>query len=188
MKKLVFFLGGHDAEMCAIRNLLEEHGLAYHDKSLGWGAALSEYTEELNTITTETPVFVELKLDIPYPESSIIIDHHGKNAGKHKPVSIEQIAAMLNIELTRQQKLIAANDRAHIPGLKAAGATEKEIEEIRAYDRSCQGVTEKEEKQAEYLCQHFKSSVSLDVLEIPFTHTSPVTDRLHGKYRMKRLL
>ena len=37
---MVFFLGGADAEMVAIRQILETEGVAFCDKGLGWGLLL----------------------------------------------------------------------------------------------------------------------------------------------------
>jgi len=181
--KYVFFLGGRDAEMHEIAAILMENHQKYFDKGLTWGACLSDYRSELRSIEqNETPVLIELTMDISYPQDSIIIDHHNQNAGKDQPTAIEQVADLLGIELNRWQQLIAANDRGYIPGLKTAGATAEEIEAIRKLDRRCQGVSEDEEIKAEAICRGFKSRGKLDVLRIPFSHTSPITDRLFGQY------
>ena len=178
-----FFLGGYDTEMCEIKEILEQKGIPFYDKNLQWGARLSDYKEELKMLSLEDrPVLVELIIDMPLPKNSIIIDHHSEKAGTEKPTSIEQVAELLGIELNRPQKLIAANDRAHIKGMISAGATQEEIEQIRAFDRRCQGVTDEEERQSEEIYKNFKSAGKLDVLEVPFKHTSPITDRLFGKY------
>ncbi len=182
-KKYYFFLGGYDAEMCEIRNILESYGLPFSDKKLDWGAKASSYLHEIEQLKDEIPVLVELNIDIPLPDKSIIIDHHCEKAGEVKLTSIEQIAELLGIKLNRWQQLISVNDRAHIKGLIKAGATDEEIKKIRAYDRHCQGVTEEEEQQAEDICIDFNSTGQLDILEVPFDHTSPVTDRLFGKYK-----
>lgn len=183
--QLIFFLGGRDAEMCEIRKILEKKNLAFHDKTLSWGAKLSNYKDKIKTLSPEdTPVFIELSIDLPLPEKAIIvIDHHCQKAGQEKPTSIEQVAELLGISLNRWQQLIAVNDRAHIKGLKAFGASEEEIERIRTYDRNCQGVTEEEEERSKEICAEFKSQGVLEILEIPFEHTSPITDRLFGRYQ-----
>lgn len=183
-ESFIFFLGGHDAEMCEIKSILEQKDIPFYDKNLQWGARLSDYKEELQQLRPEIKaVLIELNIDQPLPENSIIIDHHSEKAGSEMQTSIEQVAELLGIKLSRRQKLIAANDKAHIKGMMKAGATKEEIAEIRAFDRRCQGVTEKEEKEAEEICKDFKSNGELDILEIPFQHTSPVTDRLFGQYQ-----
>jgi len=183
-KEYVFFLGGRDAEMCEIQKILLNDYYKFYDKKLVWGAKLSDYENEINELDTNfKPILIELEIDRPKPKGAKIIDHHGKKSGCHKATSIEQVAKLLGVTLNRWQQLIAVNDRAHIAGLKAFGASKDEIERIRRYDRQCQGVTEEEEQQAEKICSSFQSEGPLDILQIPFTHTSPVTDRLHGRYQ-----
>jgi len=85
MNKYVFFLGGYDAEMLEIRNILEAQGLTYHDKKLSWGACLSAYKDEIASLPADvTPVFIELTPDIPTPTNAKIIDHHDEKAGRDK--------------------------------------------------------------------------------------------------------
>ena len=38
--KYTFFLGGHDAEMLEIRDILELKGLSFYDNGLSWGAKI----------------------------------------------------------------------------------------------------------------------------------------------------
>ena len=180
--KYIFFLGGQDAEMCEIRKILEHHRLTFYDKKLHWGARASAYREELLKIDKKIPILIELKVDIPLPDHAIIIDHHGPQAGKDQPTSIEQVAELLGLSLNRWQKLIAANDRGWIDGLKAFGASETEIEQVRRYDRQCQGVTEAEETLAAQAIQEMEVINGIAVVRIPFRHISSVTDRLYGKY------
>lgn len=178
----IFFLGGYDAEMCEIRKILEDNQIPFNDKKLSWGAKASAYAEELENSGNAAPALVELEVDIPLPENRIIIDHHSENSGKDVQTSIEQAAELLGIKLTRRQKLIAANDRGWIDGLKQAGAAEEEIAEIRLYDRQCQGVTEEEEQAAEKAIRNIEMTGNVAVVHFPGKHTSPVMDRLYGKY------
>ncbi len=177
----VFFLGGHDAEMCEIRNILIHHEQNFFDKELAWGAKASDYKEEMQKVGNDIPVLIELEIDIPLPEKAIIVDHHGPKSGKNKKTSIEQVADLLNVSLNRYQQLIAANDRGWIDGLLEAGATEKEIEVIRSIDRYCQGVTDEEEA-AEEVIKKMKVKQGMAIVEYPYKHVSPVMDRLYGKY------
>jgi len=184
-KQYIFFLGGYDAEMVAIKDILNEQKLPYYDRRLKWGARLSEYKEELLKITKDQiPVFIELNLDIDYPANSIIVDHHGDKAGKDKKTSIEQIAELLNIELNRKQKLISANDRDYIWGMLELDATEAEIKEIRKMDRQAQGVTEDDERKAEMSIQHYLKRLPKNVVLIySLTEkTSPIIDRIYKYY------
>lgn len=181
--KYIFFLGGHDAEMVEIKDILEQNGLSFYNKELSWGAKLSAYQEELKILKNKTPVLIEIYTDISYPKNTIIIDHHDIISGKDKPSSIEQVADLIGLKLTRRQTLIAANDKGHIKGLINAGATNKEIDEIRAFDRKCQGVTREEEINSKEICDKFNSNGDIDVIEVPFIHTSPITDTLYGRYK-----
>lgn len=139
----VFLLGGRDLEMITIKRMLIDSGFeepeSIADLNLQWGAKLSAYQNRFNDELTF--VGIELSQDIVPPPHYINIDHHNENA--NKPSSIEQIAKLLGIELTREQQLIAANDKGFIPAMEALGATREEIVDIRRRDREAQGVTEK---------------------------------------------
>ena len=166
--------------MMEIRNLLVGRGCIFHDKNLMWGAKASNYVKELRKIGSKTPVLVELEIDIDLPEGAKVIDHHNAKAGQNQATSIEQVAALLGIKLDRWQKLIAANDRGWIAGLKASGATKQEVEKIRKYDRSCQGVTEEMEAEAERVCSKVVKTNRPIVIHYGYDLISPITDRLYG--------
>jgi hypothetical protein len=185
-KNYIFFIGGYDAEMASIKEILDAKKIPYFDKHLSWGAALSEYKEELNGLSPDqTPVFIELRLDTGYPERSIIIDHHNERAGKDRQTSIEQVADLLGVKLNRYQRLISANDRGHIPAMKLLGATPREIEQIRKYDRQCQGVTPEIEKQAEESIRKHSEKIAPGVIIVNSLteKSSPVMDRLYDKFK-----
>jgi hypothetical protein len=153
-----FFLGGRDLEMVEIRRLLDCHAPGQiEDQRLAWGAALSAYREELLAALGrgETPVFIELADDLPADfferSRTITVDHHGALAGRDRPTSLEQVFALLGLPAeawTRRLALVAANDRAHVAGKRAFGATAEEIAEIRAADRAAQGITALDEAEA----------------------------------------
>jgi hypothetical protein len=153
-----FFLGGRDLEMVEIRKLLDRHAAGrIEDKGLAWGAALSAYRPELLAALTrgETPVLIELADDLPADlfdrGRAVVVDHHGPLAGHDRPTSIEQVFALLGLPAeawTRHLALVAANDRAHIAGMRAIAATAGEIAEIRAADRAAQGVSAADEAEA----------------------------------------
>ena len=183
--QLVFFLGGHDAEMVEIRRILQEKGIPFFDRDLAWGARLSAYTGELATLRDEqVPVFVELKLDCVYPERAVIIDHHNEMAGENTPASLEQVAELLGVELNRKQKLIAANDRGYIDAMWELCATKEEIEEIRRLDQDAQGVTEEDRKLARESIEKGMRKIgpSAVVIEARTNRTAPILDALYGRY------
>lgn len=142
-KRFHFFLGGRDLEMVTIQEILQKLGYSYSDRSLSWGAKISEYIEDVQLLDDETiPVFIELEIDDTLPKNSIVIDHHGEKSGC--PSSIEQVAKLLGIILNRTQCLIAENDKGHIPGLKRFGATREEIALIRAQEMKILGITDED--------------------------------------------
>lgn len=143
----VFLLGGHDLEMLEIKNILEERGISYYDKGLNWSdALLSAYREELKSCADSNVYGVELREDIPAGDNYQRIDHH--NDYSDRASSLEQVAALLGVELTRYQQLVAANDKGYIPAMKALGASDDEVAEVRRRDRAAQGVTEEDERLA----------------------------------------
>lgn len=62
---------------------------------------------------------------------------------------MEQVASILDHPLNRYQTLVAANDKAYIPGMLEIGASHEEINLIRQEDRKAQGVIEDDEKLAQ---------------------------------------
>ena len=186
MSKFVFFLGGYDAEMVEIRNILKSGNQEVFDNELSWGACLSSYREELGSLSEDKiPVFIELKPDCSYPEHSIFIDHHDERAGKDKKTSIEQVANLLCIKLDRHQQLISANDRGHIPGMKKLCATKQEIDEIRTLDRKAQGVLPDDEDKARESVENHLEKIGDDtaIVESLTDKTSAVVDMIYDKYR-----
>ena len=174
MKK-IFLLGGHDLEMIEIKKILQQKKQKFFDKELSWGAKLSDYKEYFND--KDEFIAIELEEDIDPPKHYEIIDHHGKLSCK--PSALQQIAKILNIELTRWQKLVAANDARYIEGMKLLDATPQEVAKIRAADRVAQGISKKDEKLAEQ---------SLNIVDLNYRiysktdHFSAVSDRIYDKF------
>jgi hypothetical protein len=185
VKDHIFFLGGGDAEMAEIRAILAEKKIPFHDRGLSWGARISDYEAEIRALPPgSVPVLVELTPDGMVPQNAVIIDHHGEQAGEDRETSIEQVAALLGVELNRRRRLIAANDRGHIRAMQAMGAAAEEIREIRALDRSAQGVTAADERLAERsvaerMAVHGAKTAFVESLT---ERTSPITDRLWDRF------
>lgn len=184
-ERLTFFLGGHDLEMLTIRELLEAEAPGrVHDEGLGWGARASAYRDEIAACRArgDTPVLVELDNDLGL-EALVVVDHHGERAGEDAQTSLEQVFALLRLpreRWTRWHELVAANDRAYIPGLVAAGATRDEIARVRAADRAAQGITPQEEAEAERALAHATRLCNgrLTVVRAPHARLAAVEDRL----------
>ena len=183
-----FFLGGADLEMVELRKLLQNHAPnAIEDRHLAWGAALSAYRDPLlaSVVMGETPVAIELQDDLPPDlfdrERMIFVDHHGKRAGAEQSTSIEQVFQLLDLppdQWSRWLSLVAANDRAHIPGLRAIGATAEELASVRAADRRAQSVTEADEAEARRAIAASRREGRLTTIETAGTTSSAIVDFL----------
>lgn len=89
---------------------------------------------------------------------------------------------MLNIPLTREHQLIAANDAGYVPAMRAMGATTEEIADIHQHDRAAQGITPEQEAQAaEAVAQSahspYRYPEGMVVVHCPHSKTAPVEDR-----------
>ncbi|SFV51998.1 hypothetical protein MNB_SM-7-1194 [hydrothermal vent metagenome] len=171
----VFLLGGYDLEMLEIKKLLIKHNKFFIDKKLSWGAKLSSYRDILHESTHYYGI--ELIEDIEPPKNYTAIDHH--NEKQHNKSSLEQIAKILNVELSRYQKLVALNDSGYIPAMREFGATEIEIELIRQRDREAQGVTKEDEILAEISVDERKNINGIVCVEAQTPHFSAISDRLY---------
>lgn len=155
----VFFLGGNDAEMRRIKEILAENGQTAVDKSLGWGAKASAYEAELTRIQFEDfkPVLVELMVDCPLPKGTVVIDHHGDRSGE-APALI-QVLDLLGIKPQRKDYLISAMDAGYIYGLRSIGATPEETADLVGIHWNCTTFT----KVAEGLITLAKNSINTKV-------------------------
>jgi hypothetical protein len=169
----IFFLGGCDLEMCAIKRLLDKYGEKYVDKNLKWGAKTSQILDELEKYKNYDKIYlIEFDDDAGVLKWKNVehIDHHNENS--KRPSSFEQVADILGHKLSRFEKAVALNDKGYIETLIKAGFNRSDIKRIRKLDRKCQGVTPEEEKAAE--------EAKLDTINyFPYEHFSPLTDRLY---------
>ena len=184
---LIFFLGGHDLEMVTIRDLLEREAPGrFHDRNLSWGARISAYRREVAECLANrrTPVLVELEDDLGLePSAVVVVDHHGHEAGGESPTSLHQVFGLLKLSRERWSRwyeLVAANDRAYIPGLISVGASREEIERVRRADRAAQGITSEEEEQAERAVDKAESLAGgkLTLVRVEHSRLALVQDRL----------
>lgn len=179
----LFLLGGHDLEMKTIAELLTEQRIPYIDAGLTWSnAKLSAYKDVLFDSAGKLLYGVELTTDILLPANYVLIDHH--NGQTDAPSSLEQVAALLGVSLDRQQQLVAANDKGYIPAMRALGATDEEVHQIRRLDRAIQGVTAQEERQAEMDVERFRIDKGVIVVQTTLTRFSPICDRLYPTDRL----
>lgn len=182
----IFFVGGYDAEMVTIKDILKEKNLSFFDNHLKWGAKLSEYKKELSELSSDQiPVFIELNLDTEYPPNAIIIDHHNERAGKDNKTAIEQVADLLGVELNRWQQLISANDKGYVWGMIDIGASEEEIKKVRTLDMEKQGISAEDQKKAKISVEHFLERISSDMVIINslIENTTPITELIYKYYK-----
>lgn len=175
----IFLLGGQDLEMREIATLLQEHNCVFYDRQLDWSnATVTAYADLLEKYGPQKKITlygVELTGETAW-ENYKRIDHH--NDLNNSPASIEQIASLLKISLSRYQLLIAANDKGYIPAMQALGATPDEIAKIRREDRAAQGVTPQEEEMAEEAVSTQTVCGEALVIYSKSNRFSPICDRL----------
>ena len=180
MDNEIFLLGGYDLEMKYIKKILDDLGLTYYDKNLTWGAKLSSYEDIFSFCKDKIVYGIELIKDIKIECVEYVdIDHHNENSSKKS--SLEQICEILNIAMTREQILVAANDKGYIPQMSLEGATEEEIMSIRKADRQAQGITEEDEKIAQEDLLEIEDFNGLSIVKTRLSKFSPITDFLYPK-------
>lgn len=187
--RLRFFLGGADLEMVEIRDLVAQTlgSDALVDAGLGWGAKAESYAEEIAAAKAAgvTPVLIELT-GAEDVAGAISVDHHNERAGE--PTSLEQVFALLGLPeeaWTRRMALVAANDRGHLRGMAAMGATPQEMEAIRRDDRAAQGITPDEEQtgRAALKAAHALFGGRLFCVQLPHGRMATVADPLRIRER-----
>jgi hypothetical protein len=180
----VFLLGGRDLEMAEIVTVLKANKCTFYDKKPSWSEAnLHFYAKEIEANPSKHFYAIELNIDEEdnlykkYKDQITIIDHHGKYIDRD--ASLIQVLELLEQKPTREQQLIAANDRGYINGLKCIGATNEEIEEIRKKDREIQGVERHDEIMAKNDVRSKKEKHGIISVCATTPHFSAVSDELY---------
>lgn len=188
----------NDLEAKTIIEMLEREGEKYLVTGQTWGASWEKLEEEIKKELKEalengTEVYgIELQGN---SNGAINIDHHiyGEDDRRNQKSSIEQVADILGKELTLDEQFVSANDKGYIPAMEELGEKLKidpqDIKEIianiRMRDRETQGITSKQEAQAEEAIKklgELKEKRNYISIDLPHSKTSTVTDRLYGKY------
>lgn len=188
----------NDLEAKTIIEMLEREGEKYLVTGQTWGASWEKLEEEIKKELKEalengTEVYgIELQGN---SNGAINIDHHiyGEDDRRNPKSSIEQVADILGKELTLDEQFVSANDKGYIPAMEELGEKLKinpqDIKEIianiRMRDRETQGITSKQEAQAEEAIKklgELKEKRNYISIDLPHSKTSTVTDRLYGKY------
>jgi hypothetical protein len=179
----------NDLEAIVIRDLLLDRGENVLVTAQAWGATwaglepgIARAIESFRATAPDAPVY-GVELAGPNPFGAQNLDHHLYTGDDRRSplTSLEQAAGVLGIPLTREQTLVAINDRAWIPGLLEAGATKEEILSIRARDRQAQGVTAADEAKALRDLDSARRENAVWVVPCPNGCTSAHADLLFGR-------
>lgn len=147
----------NDGEAVTIVEIAQRLDIDVRISAQPWGAKLRKEPQE-NLLNLKKVVVV---VEMPSPEVEealrqkghevIVIDHHCYNDGEDNidrssaSSSLEQVAALVECELSREEMAVAINDRAYIYGLLDAGYIMDEILVVREKDiRIGQGATEQD--------------------------------------------
>lgn len=188
----------NDLEAKTIVEMLQREGEEFLVTGQAWGASWEKLEEELKAKIAEArqrgqEVYgVELQGD---SNGAINVDHHtyGEDDRSNPKSSIEQVAAILGVELTLDEQFVSANDKGYIPAMEKLGAelgiSEDDLREIianiRMREREVKGATIEQEAQAQEAIEKLGDlSEKSDYIsmELPHSNTGIVTDRLYGKY------
>lgn len=197
-KSRLWIVPNNDLEAKTIIEMLEREGEKFLVTGQAWGASWENLEDEIRAkveqeIKLGKAVYgVELQGD---SQGAINIDHHkyGDDDRSNSKASIEQVAEVLGIELTLDERFVAANDKGYITEMqklgKELGINEKDlqkiIDNIRMRDRQTQGITLEQEAEAQDAVERLGDlSEKQEYIAIDLSHskTATVTDRLFGKY------
>ena len=197
-KNRLWVCPNNDLEAKTIIEMLEREGEKYLVTGQTWGASWEKLEEEIKTKLKEAmengqEVYgIELQ---GISNGAINIDHHtyGEDDRRNSKSSIEQVADILEKELTLDEEFVSANDKGYIPAMEELGKklkiNPKDLKEIianiRMRDRETQGITSEQEAQAEEAIKklgELKEKRNYISIDLPHSKTSTVTDRLYGKY------
>lgn len=205
MKNRLFVCPKNDAEALRIAEILKERGEKVLITGQGWGASWENLEEEVKKEVEELWKKYQLGLssrpvvygiELQGKALNVLcenIDHHAyaDEDRSNSKSSLEQVAEIINYEMSLYDKFVAANDTGYIPKMlelaKEYNLSEKEtqdiIKKVRALDRKGQGVTEEQEEQAEKAISNMIKVNDKIVIKSPHSKCATYTDRLFGEYK-----
>ena len=183
----VFFLGGMDAEMSRIKELLTIHQKKFFCRDLPWNDAKASYyvTDFNNLLLNETPVLIELVIDCKIPSNSLVIDPVGESWDKS---SLLQVCDMIDHKPLSIDLYISANDHGWIPAMYKLGASEEDVAMIRRAERIAQGITDEHEQEAIRAIANKEIINGVTIVKMSHSKCAPVTDRLYSDTQKQNLL
>ena len=197
MESRLWISPNNDLEAKAIIELLQRNNEDVLVTEQQWGASWENLEEEIKAKIQEAKDKQEVIYGIELQgdsDGAINVDHHkyGDDDRSNPKSSIEQVADILGIELSLDERFIAENDKGYIPAMKRLGKElgisdedlQEIIDNIRMRDREMQGITIEQETQAQEAIQKLgdltkkRDYVQVD---LPHSKTATIQDRLHGK-------
>lgn len=184
--KRIWIIPVNDGEAVEIRNLLADAGEKVIVTRQPWGATWQNLepvvVDEVEKFPDAEVIGVELGGPARWGGKNI--DHHKySNEDRSNPQSsLEQVADLLGVKLSRFQTLISENDKGWIPAMEKAGAHPDEIKIVRAQDRLSQGVMPGDEAQAVRDIASAEWQGKKVLIRCPKGATSAHTDRLYGQF------
>ena len=183
----IWVLALNDGEAAEILRLLVGKGERVLVSAQTWGASWSQLEPaicaQLDTERNRVRM-IGIEMQGANRWGAVNIDHH-RYATEDRwkaESSLEQMAAILCVQLDRWGVLVAANDRAYIPGMKSLGASQEEIAAVRLHDRRLQGVTAREEAQAAGDVSAIEAEKSRGLVACRGNITAAHSDLLYGKF------
>lgn len=198
MNNKLWITPNNDLEAKTINEILEREGEKYIITDQAWGASWENLEDKIKDEILKNENNSDIygiELQGQAPSNAKNIDHHiySEDDRSNNKSSIEQVADILGIDLTIDEKFVAANDKGYIPAMeelgKELGIDEEDIKEIisniRMRDREMQGITKEQELQAAEAIEKLgkiDEKVNLISIDVPHSKSATITDRLYGKY------
>ena len=139
MENRLWITPNNDLEAKTIVEMLQREGEDFLVTGQAWGASWEKLEEELKAKIEEakreqkTVYGIELQGD---SDGAINVDHHtyGEDDRSNPKSSIEQVAEILGVEISLDEKFISANDKGYIPEMEKLGKeleiSENDLQEI----------------------------------------------------------
>ena len=194
--EILFVVPNNDGEAVEIQKLLKDNGWNYLVTGQQWGASWDgledDIKNDINSGKYQIIYGIELQgslvnksiqLRLGKVWDIINIDHHKyeNDDRTNKLSSLEQVAKIINVELTDYQKAVSDNDKGYIDLMLENGYTWDTINEVRLQDRKAQGIKKEQEKDAEKAIENLIWFPELRIVKLSHSKCATVTDRLYSE-------
>ena len=181
----LFVVPNNDGEAVEIQKLLKDNGWKYLGTGQQWGASWegleTEIKQEINSGKYKNIYGVELQGSIfnkseklGLNQHCIDIDHHKyeNDDRTNKLSSLEQVAKIINVELTEYQKAVSYNDIHGIKGLKRK--YKEYVDAVAIQDMLAQGITEEQIQIAKESVKEAERVEKLVIVRCKHSKTYPI--------------